>query len=485
MCLRRWVHSQIVGTTSQMMRKVSPAWKFWLLVCALAFAFNLRAAIVPPVPTREFVSSSHLSPQVATSLIFFAVEDDCVGFASRLGGLHKIQNGWVTYRSVVGKDFGGFSMMINNGKMLMSVLPLGIRSQEFILGLIGRGIFEINFALDNLRVYHACEAGGIANHNLANANPSGLTPTQFEVFAREVLRQPVVVNRISTEPQHAHKRVFVQTRQKVSSLFLGIITIIRPLLAGMVIVCGLYLLNLLRFSFRSSAQSRAPGKELLLILILFSHTGSVTAAIATFTWEGSVEFGERTWVAVPLQVASPGEWEFNQIQSISVSLTITGGRNSGIAVRLQAPTGQYIYLINRPGVGYGRLPNDSGFVVMITDSATYDIHLYHQYSYSTDQYGRVLGSWQPDGRDVDPATGKGDAYKSATRTALNDIFRGVTAVGTWYLYIGDWHPGGGSPRLERWVMEIEPIPEPTTTTIFLVGALFTCVLIRLKTTKRP
>ncbi len=467
------------------MRKVSRAWKFWLLVCALAFAFNLRAAIVSPVPRREFVFSPHLSPQVATSLIFFAGEDDCVGFPSRLGGLHKIRNGWVTYRSVVGKDFAGFSMVIDSGKVIMSVLPLGRRSQEFILGLIDRGIFEVNFALDNLRVYHACEAVGIGNHDLANTNQSGLTPTEFEVFAREILRQPQVVNRISTEPQHAHKRVFVQTRQEVSSLFLGIITTIRPLLAGMIIVCGLYLLNLLRVSFRFSAQSRAPSKELLLILLLFSHVGNVTGAIATFTWEGSVEFGQRTWVAVPLQVASPGEGEFSQIQSISVSLMITGGRNSDIAVRLQAPTGQYIYLINRPGVGYGRPPNDPGFVVTITDSATYDIHLYHQYSYSTDQYGRVLGSWQPDGRHVDPATGKGDDYKFATRTALNDIFRGANPIGTWYLYIGDWNPAGGLPRLERWVMEIELVPEPTTTTIFLVGALFTCVLIRLRTTKRP
>lgn len=194
----------------------------------------------------------------------------------------------------------------------------------------------------------------------------------------------------------------------------------------------------------------------------------VEAGVATFVYTGpSVVIPEQSWVSVPLEVSGEGLIGFNSITNLSISLAITGGRNNDTIVRLRAPDGgPYIYLINRPSVGYtkneagGNYNNDHGFVVTISDSGAGDIHLYRLYNPQFDNQQRLLGTWQPDGRDVPPGS-RGDEYKNATRYSLAEVFNGINPLGTWYLELADWgRDSQPQAILEGWALEITAVPEP-------------------------
>lgn len=226
-------------------------------------------------------------------------------------------------------------------------------------------------------------------------------------------------------------------------------------------------------------RSACCGAGVVVLLAAWVH---VQAGVATFVYTGpSVTIPEQNWVSVPLEVSGQGLIGFNSITNLSISLTITGGRNNDTIVRLRAPNdGPYIYLINRPSVGYtrkeagGNYNDDHGFVVTISDSGIGDIHLYRLYNAQFDSQNRLLGTWQPDGRDVPPGS-RGDDYKTATRYSLAEVFNGVNPVGTWHLELADWGRDSLPPAvLEGWALEITAVPEPAHTAlvvwILMIGA---------------
>lgn len=128
----------------------------------------------------------------------------------------------------------------------------------------------------------------------------------------------------------------------------------------------------------------------------------------------------------------------------------------------------FAVLLNRPGrtgvnpFGYA---DSQSVQVTFADSAVHgDIHSYRTAlngSESGSLVGALLGSWAPDGRNVDP-----DAVTDTTpRTALLDGFAGHAVAGDWTLFVADLS-GGGQHRLDRWALAFElqsaAVPESAT-----------------------
>ncbi len=211
-----------------------------------------------------------------------------------------------------------------------------------------------------------------------------------------------------------------------------------------------------------------------------------SGAIATFSYDGPpVTFGVQQWVKIPLQVSAPSQGGFDLLVGLRVQLQITGGNNYDTVVKLQAPgeNGPSIYLINRPGRAdpyFGWITRfDNGFVVTLADNATADIHKYYLYPRRMDRRDRLTGTWQPDGRNVNPGAPWYE-YAAAQRLALTEVFKNINPVGTWYLWVMDWSVLGGTPVLQKWALEIEAVPEPTT--MVLVGML--CIVAAIQVLKR-
>lgn len=153
--------------------------------------------------------------------------------------------------------------------------------------------------------------------------------------------------------------------------------------------------------------------------------------------------------------------------TVHLSISAAGSEpmfNGDLYVALTYNSQQTI-LLNRPGrrtgstLGYG----DSGFDVTLSDSSTADIHNYrltvngsHSIPLSATETPAALnGTWQPDGRAVDPEV----VISDSLRTTSLSIFQGQDGNGTWTLLIADF-AAGGLAKLDSWTLEITPVPEP-------------------------
>jgi hypothetical protein len=67
----------------------------------------------------------------------------------------------------------------------------------------------------------------------------------------------------------------------------------------------------------------------------------------------------------------------------------------------------------------------------------------------------LMGTWQPDAREVDP----GLVVDTDPRSAFLSNFTGLNANGTWTLFLADLESGGTS-ALDSWGLEITGVPEP-------------------------
>lgn len=149
------------------------------------------------------------------------------------------------------------------------------------------------------------------------------------------------------------------------------------------------------------------------------------------------------------------------LRSVSVSLQLSGvgsGGYNGDLYVLLSHAGASSVLLNRVGktasnpFGYG----DNGLSVKFSDSASNgDIHLYQ--TVSNPGGGLLTGTWQPDGRRVDP----GAVTASSPRTAFLSNFAGLTDNGKWNLYLVDLS-GGAQLRLDSWSLNLAVVPEPTS-----------------------
>lgn len=167
------------------------------------------------------------------------------------------------------------------------------------------------------------------------------------------------------------------------------------------------------------------------------------------------------------------------IIDVSLSLQVTGGFTGDLYAYLSNGTnGGFAVLLNRVGstesnpFGY----EDEGFSIVLSDLATLDIHTYATGGAS----GLIVGTWQPDGRNIDPQF----AIDTDPRTAMLSSFTNQPANGTWTLFIADMGAGGGQSTLVSWGITLttqSPVPEPTTGSLLILGVvLFGTVLARRK-----
>jgi len=154
-----------------------------------------------------------------------------------------------------------------------------------------------------------------------------------------------------------------------------------------------------------------------------------------------------------------------QIGSVQVSLNIAGNFNGDLYCYLVHNNALSV-LLNRPGRAAGNLDGyaDSGFQVTLSDAAVNgDIHNY-QGVLSPLAGVPLTGLWQPDGRNVNPAV----VTDTDPRTAGLGVFNDQDANGTWTLFVADMASGGISV-LNSWQLQINPVPEPSSLNVLLLG----------------
>ena len=186
---------------------------------------------------------------------------------------------------------------------------------------------------------------------------------------------------------------------------------------------------------------------------------------ATLSWaaHGAVLIpdGDLNGVSDTLNLSTP----VTEIGTVTITLTFSGvgdgGFNGDLYVTLSHDTGHAV-LLNRVGrtadnaFGY----SDSGIstVTLADAAANGDVHNYRLTllgNRSTPLGGALTGTWQPDGRAVDPDL----VFETSSRTATLSSFRRLKPNGDWTLFMADLSSGGQS-QLESWSLEITPVPEP-------------------------
>jgi subtilisin-like proprotein convertase family protein len=154
--------------------------------------------------------------------------------------------------------------------------------------------------------------------------------------------------------------------------------------------------------------------------------------------------------------------QFTSILDVNVRLNISGGYNGDLYVYLTHGSG-FSVLLNRTGrtgsdaFGYG----DAGFSITLDDAASSDIH-----NYGGNGGAALTGTWQPDARNVNPAT----ALNTDPRTAFLSAFNGLDPNGSWTLFVADM-VGGDQSTLVSWELDITAVPEPTTVALGIFGGL--------------
>ena len=165
------------------------------------------------------------------------------------------------------------------------------------------------------------------------------------------------------------------------------------------------------------------------------------------------------------------------ITNVQVTLDITGGFNGDLYAYLVSPQGQFVVLLNRPGVtgsnpfGYA----DSGMNITLSGLAANNIHNYG----ATPGYSLSGTTWAADGRNVNPQS-SGTVFDSTSPNAGLSLYNGVNGAdvnGTWTLFIADLSAGGGTPNLNSVILTIMTVPEPQTW-LMLSGGLAVLGLLR-------
>jgi subtilisin-like proprotein convertase family protein len=163
------------------------------------------------------------------------------------------------------------------------------------------------------------------------------------------------------------------------------------------------------------------------------------------------------------------------ITDVNVTLTISGGFNGDFYAYL-FHNGSSAILLNRvgrtasSGVGYpdaGFGLNASSALFTFDDQGGQDAHLYRTFPYTLNGSGQLTGTWQADGRAIDPLSA-GSVFDSALRSNLLNVFNGADPNGTWSLYVADVS-SGGEGTLVNWGLDITTVPEPGPTTLLILA----------------
>lgn len=204
--------------------------------------------------------------------------------------------------------------------------------------------------------------------------------------------------------------------------------------------------------------------KLLISLCAFFPFAASAATIWSNTWNVSTAIPDNDDVGYTNSqiVADAGLVE---IQNVTVNLNFTGGWNGDLYVYLMHGSG-FAVLLNRPGRSVSS-PDGSGTVgldVTLDDNAPADIH-----TAIPDSGGTFSGTYQSDGRNVDPY----NVVSTDPRTATLASFFGTNANGTWTLFVAD-QAAGDSSTLNSWSLTITAVPEPSAA---LLGGLGILVLL--------
>ncbi|MEK7951980.1 proprotein convertase P-domain-containing protein [Luteolibacter soli] len=153
--------------------------------------------------------------------------------------------------------------------------------------------------------------------------------------------------------------------------------------------------------------------------------------------------------------------DIESITSVELTLVTSGGWNGDLYVYLLHGSG-FSVLLNRAG---RTLLNpdgaaSSGMVLTFSDSASGDVHAGIAAS------GVASGTFQPDGRETDPA----NALDTDSRTALLSSFGGLNADGEWTLFVAD-AATGEIATFESWTLTLTGVPEPSSALLAGLGCL--------------
>ncbi len=166
------------------------------------------------------------------------------------------------------------------------------------------------------------------------------------------------------------------------------------------------------------------------------------------------------------------------ITAVTVNLNISGGYNGDLYAYLSYG-GKLLPLLNRVGVqtgnafGYG----DTGFNVTLVSSAANDVHFYGNFSPSFDGNGRLTGTWQPDGRNIDPLSTPDKYYSPDSARVGFETFNGRNPNGTWTIFFADLSSGAQSQLLD-WSLNISAeVPEPVNVALGVFGGIFLVVTV--------
>ncbi len=150
------------------------------------------------------------------------------------------------------------------------------------------------------------------------------------------------------------------------------------------------------------------------------------------------------------------------LSAVRVKLQIAGEFNGdlyGYVRHISGSTTNFCVLLNRVGrtatrpAGY----DDTGLNLTFTGSPTNDIHTYR--AVVTPAPGSPLtGTWQPDGRKVDP----GVVLDTTPRITTLTSFNGAPGGGEWTLYLADVECGGTN-MLVSWGLELTGVATPAIT----------------------
>src|ERR1043166_6480629 len=199
------------------------------------------------------------------------------------------------------------------------------------------------------------------------------------------------------------------------------------------------------------------GTPLLMLLFAFVGTVAVKAQTAESHSFSNVNRSIPDGNAAGLSDVRTVSSAIANLSSVRVRLRVAGEFNGDLYAyvrHIHGGTTNFCVLLNRAGrsasnaAGYA----DAGFNTTFDDlAANGDIHLYR--AVTNPPTGMPLnGTWQPDGRRVDPL----DVFDTTPRTTTLSSFNGIDASGSWTLYLADLE-SGGTNMLVDWGLELPDI----------------------------
>jgi len=209
------------------------------------------------------------------------------------------------------------------------------------------------------------------------------------------------------------------------------------------------------------------------LLLAGAAQGQLVTNLSSTSVNSLIPDGNPTGIASSVNLSGIS----GNVYTVTVNLDITGGFNGDLYAYLAGPAGGFAVLLNRVGVTAGNAfgYSDTGLSITLSDGAP-NIHTYQNDSRSFNGDDQLLGTWAPDGRNIDPQS-SGSTFDSTSPTADLSSFTGNTANGAWTLFVADMS-SGGQGTLVSWGLTVVTIPEPQTWTLAAGGLGLLLVLNR-------